>query len=878
MSCNGFKRRWPALLRVFCLTAIVLAMSMAAGVRTAHALAPAGTSINNQAIGTYTDDSGVQQSVTSNAVTTVVQQVAALSLVASSTKIATAGSVVTFSHTITNTGNGTDVFLLTATDNGGDNFNITPLIYADANGDGIADNLLPITRTPSLAAGATFQFVVSGLVPITVVNGNTATLNVRGESTFTPGVFNTPPVVDTVNITTNAQINVVKSIDKNSGLPGTGPYTYTLTYTNSGNVAATNLIITDLLPIGVTYNADSGRWSNSGATVLGDGVGGDPAGINYGYSTLTRTVTANVATVAPGATGRISFSVNVNAGIVPQILPNIAIYGYNDGTVVPIINQPTNAVNLTIGQGVDFTFAGQDKTGGAQQGEVLTYVNTLTNTGSGPDTFNVVMGISTFPLGTTFQLFQSDCTTPLQDTNGDGIFDTGPVAAGASYAVNLKVNLPPLALGIGPYGVQKIATSVTNPLIIRIANDTLDSITPATVDLLNDAINAGAGAGPEAAPVTIFDVAGGATVRIPLYIRNTSAIPDTYALFVSANGTFSPIVSLPLGFGVSFKNLAGGVITSTGVVPPGTTAQIFADVTVPSGTTPGNVEVYFRVISLLTGASDIKHDAVNVTALRSLSITPVGSGQVYPGNAVSYTHQLTNTGTLPEGNGILSTVALSTADSIAGFSSVVYRDGNNNGILDETDPVFTNLTDLGPLGLLPGASVTVFVKVFAPAGATLGTMNVTTLTATTTGGLLVPAPATVRDTTTVIAGQLRMDKTHALDAAGTGVAAGAYSTARITAGAVPGANVRYRIVVTNVGTAPATNVIISDATPAYTIYDIGNGSNGLNGRAVYTRDGTTFTPATTVPADVNGKGSIRFEVGTINPGETVTIYFGVEIE
>ncbi len=849
--------------------ALLLGLAVGAcslGLKPAHALAPAGSTINNQASGVYSDASGLPLTVTSNAVQTVVQPVAAFNLAADGTKNATAGSTVNFPHTLTNTGNAPDVFNLSVADLGGDDFNILPVLRADANGDGVPDGLLPITRTVTLAPGESFQFVVSGTVLSTGLGGNTARVQLTGTSQFDPSI--TANNTDTVNLTTNAQITVVKSIDRPSGAPGSGPYTYTLTYSNAGNTAATNLAITDVLPLGVTYAPDSGRWSNSGAAPLGDGPGADPAGINYDYTVAGRVVAAQVATVAPGASGQISFSVNVNAGILPQILPNVALYTYNDGLNI-IGLSPTNTVNLAITQIGGVTFTGATVPS-ANQGGAVVFPNVLTNTGSGPDSFDIAVGLGNFPLGTTFQLLQNDGVTPLQDTNGNGIPDTGSVAPGATYTVNLRANLATTTLLGGPYSVTKTAVSRINPLVNATVTDTLTAITGNTVDLTNDlAGTLGAGPGPEASPVTTLVGAAGTTQRFSLFVKNTSAVADSFALLASASTDFSAGLNLPAGFGLSFKTDAGAILTNTGLIQPGATLKINADVFIPTGAVPQTVNLFFRVLSPLTGALDTKIDAVRVGGLRSIALAPNSIGQVYPGNAVVFTHTLTNTGNLPEGDGILSSIALATDNSQTGFTSVVYRDANGDGVLDASDPIVTNLNG-NPL--LPGQSATLFVKVYAPAGTDLGTINATTLTATATGGV-GPAPvAVVKDSTTVIAGQIRMEKTQALDTGGTLV----YSVSRITTGAKPGAIIRYRIVATNVGTAPALGFIISDAIPAFTVYDDGDGSLSATGNAVWF-DGTTYFPAVTPLAD-GATGTLNFNVGTLNPGQSAVVTFGVRIQ
>ena len=57
--------------------------------------------------------------------------------------------------------------------------------------------------------------------------------------------------------------------------------------------------------------------------------------------------------------------------------------------------------------------------------------------------------------------------------------------------------------------------------------------------------------------------------------------------------------------------------------------------------------------------------------------------------------------------------------------------------------------------------------------------------------------------------------------------------------------IRYQIVVTNNGTAPATNIVINDSTPAYTTYT-------SSGPAAIAGQGSAMSVAT-VPADARGR-------------------------
>ena len=844
-------------------------LSLTFAINAANAAPAAGTSIGNQASATYTDSSLVQRTVTSNTVQTIVQQVASFTLTADGDKTVTPGGQISYPHTLTNTGNGTDSFNLTYTDNG-------PLalssvnFYADANGDGIADNTTAIVVTPALAAGEVFNFVVVVGLPGTATGGDSNALTVTAASALTPAVtaFNT----NSTTVTNNAVINVTKSIDVSSGAPGTGPRTFTLTYTNSGNASASALTLTDVIPSGMTYVAGSARWSVTAATTLTDLDNSDnQSGIVYDFGiTVAGRVTAVIASIAPGASGTLTFQAGINSGLAAgsnAATANTASYSYNDGAN-PIAASNTNTVQFAVTQSATLTANG-DTVASATQGNTVSFDNLINNTGNGTDSFDVTIGTSDFPAGTSFTLYQADGVTPLVDTNGNGTPDTGPVAAGASKTVVLKVTLAPGATG-GPYSVQKTATSFADSAQSVTVTDTLTAITANSVDLTNGAAG-GTGQGPEVAAVDTNTVNPGATSRFTLDVSNGSAGADSFSLQASTDSTFATS-ALPSGWTVVFRDGSGAVVTNTGVINGGANKLIYADVTVPAGTVPGTTDLYFRVLSPTSGASDRLHNALTVNTVRGKSLTPNNNGQAFGGGASVHSHTIANNGNVREGDGVSSSTTLALADSTSGFTSVLYWDKNNDGVLDAGDPVISSLADLvggsngasTAAGLDVGESATLFVKVFAPSGATPSTSNTTTLTATTTGvinTIAAPPAVSATDNTTVLAGQVSLVKRQALDVGCDG-ADTAYGTASINA--LPNACIRYEITATNTGVANVDSVVVSDSTPAFTTYES------------TVPAATTVGSISTVPADGDA-GTVEATVGTLTPGQAAVITFGVRI-
>lgn len=942
---------------------------------------PANAVIGNQATASYTDGSGTTRNVTSNLVQTTVAQVYGHTLTASQTKTAPQGSTVYFPHVLTNTGNGPDSYTLSTFNlTTGDNFDLgTVQIFADANGDGQPDNATPITGTGLLAAGAEFRFVIAGQVPSTQSAGDQSLLRVGSSSATTSADANNytaaaaaptgaavnGSVTDTTVVTRQAVLNVTKAFNVLTGPTGT-TVTVTLSYTNIGGAAATAVTLTDAIGVAgtapnassFTYVVGSGLWSQGAASpvTLTDASGSETAsGIAYSAPASTGNVIAVINSVAPGDSGQVSFQIRVAAGapVGTAGTTNSAAVSYNDGSATTV-NSTTNAVAFTVTptRGVQLqdvlasgtfnvnnteTSLTRDDSvvkASAGQGTSIDYRVYLTNSGNAVDTFNISLATNAFPAGTTFQFFNSSDPTsatsvagsPLVDSNGDGIPDTGPVAIGATIPLFVRVQLPIAAVSNTALTAVVRATSVgdattgttglntTTPEATRDVGLTLSDITEKQVDLSNvltgcTASGSDNGAGFQATGESSFRCSqtaqSGQKAVFKLVIANTVGTADSYDLIGStvnsSINTAGYAASLPAGWVVEFRlastsgtntltvaqtdaakcdsatTLAGlPVVVNTGNVSANSAVAVCAVVTIPTYATAGTHEVYFRAASPASvsytspsASFDVKHDQVVVLNdnVAALTISPNRNGQVYPGGNVVYSHEVCNVGNATLTNINLASTTVQQTPS--GWTNTLYRDtGTVAGTLDSTD------ISLGTNGTIPslaaGACVTVLNNVFAPLGAPQDANAMQTLTATYTGG-----PATgvsVTDYSQVIVGDVTLTKTQA--AAGDTVCAlpGSYSVNTISS-AKPGSFICYDVQAKNTGSGAVKSVNIQDVAPQYsTLVLTGVCAPTLVGDAT-----VTLAPATSTPI-VSAQSIVSGSVGTIPPQGVVDMKFCVQIQ
>jgi hypothetical protein len=236
----GMRGLLPSMLLL-----ILASLLLPAGAARAST-AVSGTVIRNTATVSYSiPSSGVNiTNFPSNEVDVTVAQVPAFTLSSSQTRTTAPNTQVIFNHTITNTGNGPDRFVLTVQNpapgcGGACTYTFSSAAIAPdlAPQDGIPDSPPVATiTTPVLAAGQSYTFVMAAQVPASATGGQSsqAQVSAAGDpATAAAGGYSaaaTATNIDTANVSSGAVINASKAYSITSGpSPSTGNVTITIT-------------------------------------------------------------------------------------------------------------------------------------------------------------------------------------------------------------------------------------------------------------------------------------------------------------------------------------------------------------------------------------------------------------------------------------------------------------------------------------------------------------------------------------------------------------------------------------------------------------------------------------------------------------------------
>ena len=330
----------------------------------------------------------------------------------------------------------------------------------------------------------------------------------------------------------------------------------------------------------------------------------------------------------------------------------------------------------------------------------------------------------------------------------------------------------------------------------------------------------GAGTGP-----------GIAGVKINLIRTDSGAIIDSATTDGSGNFAFS----LP-------NNLAPGTLRVVEINPAG-----YNSVSGNAGNTGGAYALATDAIQFDYVAGST-YSGLKFGDSRGVTFTGEDAKTGPVGSSVVYSHVFT----AQSAGSVTFNTTQRPSPANPDWSVVAYRDGNGNGVLDGADPLLTNST---AVPVVAGTPITVFLKNFIPQTAANGAQDRLTIAANfaPTGNNSGPTQTISRSDLTTVSTNSSLVLVKTVDKA----TAKSKDTLVYT--------VQYR----NTGTEALTNLVIRDATPAYTTFL--SATNGTLAPGL-------SAPTIAAPA-IGGKGNVTWTFGgSLNPGQSGTVTFRVKVQ
>jgi uncharacterized repeat protein (TIGR01451 family) len=543
---------------------------------------------------------------------------------------------------------------------------------------------------------------------------------------------------------------------------------------------------------------------------------------------------------------------------------------------------PTGPV--TPGSTITYTISGRNSSGSAARGVSVTGIGTGILIS---DTIPNGLVVNTMPTGSadtgTVQIvYSTDGTTwaPLTSADlpltGNGTIAVGMVISGsgsfffvgATYTFSFQATVPSSA---------PVGTGYTNSATVRYHDGTAErtvttNTTPNTVVAgYQPAVGYPGNVTLGNETQDIASALAGSAVTFTNVVRNDGNLSDSFNLTLE-NSTF------PIGTTCQILADDGTTPISGPIGPfaPGDTQTVLVKCQLPAGyweNPPDGMTSTYKVELKATSVNDSSKSDITtnrlVDIIPQVTLAPNRSGIVSSPGAIQYTHTLTNNN--PDTS---ATCNIGGDGGSHGWTYQYSLDGS------------TWSASLSGVSVGPGGSQTIYVRVLVPAGVSIGTTDVNTVTANCTLGT-VTATATATETTTVeMSGELRLTKSAK-------TYEGTSTTVRDATGATayPGDVIEYTIVAENVGgIGNLTDVKISSRIPTYTTFvsvsvtitGFPTGSNIL-----YSTNGTTWSSSapTSVPTsgtvyvgvDTNGDGNIT-DADTMPPGARITITLRVRVQ
>lgn len=420
--------------------------------------------------------------------------------------------------------------------------------------------------TTSIAGTTTSPWSINlGVYPGGATDLGTVTGLGAGQTVYDLASCNLP-VLNPVITTTKAVANITTGQNPATTAVVGNVLEYTVTITNSGNLVADSVTLSDAIPTGTTYVAGSTTLNGVAVADVGGKMPYDPT------STGTREVhtsTQPSGVVQPGGSGvvTVKFRVTVAAG-APATVSNVATSNYPtvSGGVTTFNNAPSNpatvSTNSDMGPPVLGALPAVLSPGQTYSGLTLT----CTNAGPAPAT-----NASCAPSASAGSISALSCSPTPPAT----------VAAGAAISCTFSYTAPGTA-----GGTNTPETAVTFTGTTGASNDS------------NGGTTTGGNNTTTASPVAIIDA-----------VNDSATVNPGDPVTILGNDQLGSVTNPPVG--------AGGISTPTIVSStlPGATINGSNQIVVPTGTAPGTYTVDYQICAQGTTVCDSATATITVNAV-----------------------------------------------------------------------------------------------------------------------------------------------------------------------------------------------------------------------------------------------------------------------
>jgi uncharacterized repeat protein (TIGR01451 family) len=450
----------------------------------------------------------------------------------------------------------------------------------------------------SLAAGATATLEIVATVTVGTPLDNTATITAVDQFDF-----DTANDTDTVTVDAVITGDLSLTITPDTASPAIGEdVTFTVTLANGGPDAATNIVVTDVIPIGLTLQSSTAE-----------------AGTTYASNTWT------IPTLASGEDVTLTIVLQTTDNDPHTYSAQVTASDQADGDSTPNDGEGDDFDSATIdAAATDLSLTITPDTATPAIGEDVTFTVTLAN--AGPDAATNIVVTDIIPAGLTLQSSTAETGTTyaantwtiptlasgedvtltivLRATNGDPLsysaqvtdsdqtdtdstpndgegddFDSASIDAVPTADLSLTITPETAAPALN--GDTTFTVTLTNGGPDAATNVVVTDVIPTGLTIQSS--TAGAGTTYASNTWTIPTLASGASVTLTMVLRATTADPLTYSAQVTdsdqADSDSTPNDGAGDDFDSATVDVPASADLSLAITPPSATPAVGADAT-----------------------------------------------------------------------------------------------------------------------------------------------------------------------------------------------------------------------------------------------------------------------------------------------------------